>query len=285
VYVGLLLFVGAVLAGTALDASARARIGARAGHLLVADLHVHPFPGDGSLTIAQLQREATRRGIDVIAITGHNNRFGLALSSVLGTDPDGPIVIPGQEITSPGFHMAAVGIDRLVDWRLGAADAIAAVQAQGGVAIAAHPIGLIDAGWDDEARRALDGTEIMHPLRLNWTDGGRQLDVFAATTKGLNPELAVVGSTDFHMAAPLGLCRTYVLADDRSAAAVLHAIRAGRTAASCGGGDLVGTPENVAAVRQGLGPLAAAMPPSAGEKACAFLALAALAVLAWPSRR
>ena len=280
-----MLFGGAVLAGTVLDARARTRIDARTGNLLVADLHVHPYPGDGSLTIAQLQREATRRGVDVIAITGHNNRIGLALSQLLGTDPRGPIVIPGQEVTSTDFHMIAVGTSRLVDWTLSAAEATAFIQAQGGVAIAAHPVSLINAGWDDAARRALDGTEVMHPLRLTWLEGGRELDSFFNSTRTVNPGITPVGSSDFHMSAPLGLCRTYVLADDRTASAVLDAIRVGRTAASCGGADLVGTMENVAAVRAGLGLQPAAIPPSAGEKACAFLALVSLGLLAWPSRQ
>lgn len=283
--VGLILFAVVVLLGTVLDARARRRIGPRAGDLLVADLHVHPYPGDGSLTVGQLQREAERRGIDVIGITGHNNRVGLALSRVLGTRPAGPIVIPGQEITSPGFHMAAVGITHLVDWRLTAADAIAAIHSHGGVAIAAHPVSLLDAGWDEGARRALDGTEVMHPLRLGGSKGGEELDAFFELTKAVNDGIAPIGSTDFHMSAPLGLCRTYLLTDDRSASGVVRAIRDGRTVAGCTDAGLAGTPENVAAVRTALASRTGAVPPSFAERLCAFLALVSLALLSWPSRR
>lgn len=281
----LILFAVVVVLGTALDARARRRIGPRVGHLLVADLHVHPYPGDGSLTIAQLQREAGRRGVDVIGITGHNNRFGLDLSRLLGTDPAGPIVIPGQEVTSPGFHMAAVGITRLVDWRLTAADAIAAIHSQGGAAIAAHPVRLINAGWDERARRAVDGTEVMHPLRLGRPKGGGELDGFFALARTVNAGIAPIGSSDFHMNAPLGLCRTYLLTGDHSASGVVRAIQEGRTVAGCTDGDLVGTPENVAAVRSALASRTPSVPPSRGERLCAFLALVSLALLVWPTRR
>jgi hypothetical protein len=282
---GLVLFAVAVLLGTLLDARARTRIVPPGGTMLVADLHVHPYPGDGSLTIAQLQREAERRGIDVIGITGHNNRLGLDLSWFLGTDSAGPIVIPGQEVTSVDFHMVALGITRLVNWRLTAADAIAEIQAQDGVAIAAHPISPINEGWDDRARRALDGTEVMHPLRLTWSKGGEELDSFLEMTTAANAEIAPIGSTDFHMAAPLGLCRTYLLTDDRSSTGAVRAIRDGRTVAGCGDDDLVGTSRDVAAVRTALASRPAAVPPASAEKLCAFLALVSLALLAWPLRR
>jgi hypothetical protein len=282
---GLLLFGGAVLLGTVLDARARTGILAPVGNLLVADLHAHPYPGDGSLTIAQLQREAERRGVDVIGITGHNNQFGLGLSSLLGTPAGGPLVIPGQEVTSADFHMAAVGISRVVDWRLTATEAVAAVQSQGGVAIAAHPIGLINTGWDDSAWRLLDGAEVMHPLRLTWAKGGEELDGFLDATRAVNPGVAPIGSTDFHMTAPLGLCRTYILAEDHSATGVVQAIRDGRTVATCGDGDLVGETQHVAAVRTALASRPLPAPPGLAEKSCAFLALVSLALLAAPSRQ
>jgi hypothetical protein len=281
----IVLFVAAVVSGTILDARARERVTTRRGPLLVADLHVHPYPGDGSLTIAQLQREAVRRGIDVIAITGHNNQFGLSLSRLLGSYDEGPIILPGQEVTSAHFHMIAAGIATLVDWRLPANAAIAVIQSRGGVAIAAHPIALINSGWDPPAQRLLDGAEVMHPLRLGYTKGGRELDNFFETTRGINPSVAAIGSTDFHMSAPLGLCRTYIATDNRTAGGVLAAIREGRTAAACGDKELVGETEAVDTVRKAIASLPAGEPPSSTEKLCAFLALAALALLATPPRR
>jgi hypothetical protein len=268
-----------------LDLRARRALAPRTNPLLVADLHVHPYPGDGSLTIWQLQREAARRGVDVIAITSHNHRAGIVVSNVLGTDPDGAIVLPGQEVTSAGFHMIAAGIEELIDWRLPAVEAVTAVQRQGGVAVAAHPVSLINAGWDTGARRLLDGAEVMHPLRFGYEQGARELDLFFRETLEGNPSLAAIGATDFHMLAPLGLCRTYILARERTAAAAIAAIREGRTAAGCADGALVGAPDQVAAVRSALASMPLPQPPSAFEKVLAVAALAALALLALPRRR
>lgn len=282
---GLLMFSACVVAGTVLDSRARERLAGGSQGLLVADLHVHPYPGDGSLTVWQLQREAARRGVDVMAITSHNHRVGLTLARLLGTDPRGAIVLPGQEVTSADYHMIAAGTGELIDWRLSGADAIEAVQRQGGVAIAAHPVDVINAGWDPAARALLDGAEIMHPLRFGNPVEARELDVFFDQTRMANPSVASIGSTDFHMSAPLGLCRTYVLAAERTADAALAAIREGRTAAACGGGELIGAPEHVAVVHRALSTAATPIPPSFIEKGLAFLALAALALLAIPSRR
>ena len=40
--------------------------------ILAGDFHVHAAPGDGLLTPSALRDEAARAGLDVIAITNHN---------------------------------------------------------------------------------------------------------------------------------------------------------------------------------------------------------------------
>lgn len=270
-------FVVAVLTGTWLDRRGPSGAGAgEAGEVMVADLHVHPYPGDGSLTLAQLQREAARRGVDVVAVTGHNNRFGLRLGEWLGTDPEGAILIPGQELTAAGFHMAVVGIERLVDWRLSAREAIEAIHAQGGVAIAAHPVSEVDA-FPDDALAALDGVEVAHPVAFQSERRRRELDEFFARARSVNPGVAPIGSTDFHMTAPLGLCRTYLLVDERTAAGALDAIRRGRTVAADPGGRLFGAPDHVARVERYLAERPPARNVPVGERLAALAALLALA--------
>lgn len=276
------LFAVAAIVGTVLDS--RARLPERPSSVLVADLHVHPYPGDGSLPTWELQREAQRRGIDVIAVTGHNNRFGLNVGRLVPLEADGPILLRGQEITTPSFHMIAVGIERLIDWRLPARDAIAAIHAQGGVAIAAHP-GY--ASWrvrDEAALRALDGAELAHPSTASFSPARNQFQRFFHRARTLNPDLSPIGSSDFHMTAPLGLCRTYLLATERSAAGALDAIRHGRTVARDTRGELFGAPENVAAVQQFLSTAPAAPIVSSLERFVALTALLALAALCVPLR-
>jgi hypothetical protein len=273
----ILVFIAAAAAGTWLDARLPGE-SAAGSFVLAADLHVHPYPGDGALPVWELQREAARRGIDVIAITGHNNRLGLDLGRLVPLDPNGPIVLPGQEVTMPAIHLIAVGIERLIDWRLTPRAAIAAIHAQGGVAIAAHPILEVWREADPELLAELDGAEIAHPMALGLPWVGARLRLFFRHAAKANPEIAPIGSTDFHMTAPLGLCRTYLLVAERSAAGALDAIRRGRTVARGHDGRLFGAPEDVAQVERHL-PTVPDRGVPALHRFIAFCSLAALALM------
>ena len=114
------VFVAAVVAGTITDAPRATK--PRNSLVLRADFHVHAAPGDGLLPVWEIQREAERRGLDVIAITNHNHQVATRLARAFGLVRDYPIVIDSQELTTPGFHMAAVGVPDPIDWRLPAAE-------------------------------------------------------------------------------------------------------------------------------------------------------------------
>lgn len=242
------LFALCVTAGSWPDPYAAGPVGPEG--VLVADLHVHPFPGDGTLTVRQLQREARRRGIDVIAVAGHNNRAALELADALGQLSDEAIVLESQELTTPDFHLIAVGIRTVVDWRLSLVEAVRAIHAQGGVAIAAHPVAPSWKPLDGESLRALDGAEVAHPMTAAVPSSRRRLDEFFDRVRSVNADVAPIGSSDFHVAAPMGRCRTYLLTEDRSAAGAVEAIRRGRTVAADQDGRLFGTAEHVAVVQR-----------------------------------
>jgi predicted metal-dependent phosphoesterase TrpH len=243
--------------------------------LLVADLHVHPFPGDGVLTVRQLQREAQRREIDVIAIAGHNNRVALDLAHALGRVSAETIVLESQELTAPDFHMIAVGVRDMIDWRLSVSDAVRAIHAQGGAAIAAHPSPRTWKPLDAASLAALDGVEVAH--RVSRAETRQRMEAFLARVRAVNPDVAPIGSTDFHITAPLGLCRTYLLTVDRSAAGAIAAIRQGRTVAQDQEGRFYGSPAHVAEVER---QLASAAPPAGVPWVDRLIALAALLGLA-----
>jgi predicted metal-dependent phosphoesterase TrpH len=225
-----------------------ARTPVRSGEfwILAGDFHVHAFPGDGSLTPSDLRGEALRAGLDVIAITNHNQiatgRFGEWIAS----RTDGPILIGGEEITNPDYHLIAVGVRRLVRADQGAVEAIDAIHAQGAVAIAAHPTPSFR-GWDDLALALVDGTEVAHP-----SDRFEEKSEFVNTFKRarrLNPHVAPIGSSDIHVTPTLGSCRTFVFARERSITGALEAIRAGRTVAADESGTLYGNPDLIARVQ------------------------------------
>jgi predicted metal-dependent phosphoesterase TrpH len=222
------IFIGATIAGTLTDMPRRTT--PVFPGVAVGDFHVHAMPGDGFLPVWEVQREANRRGLDAIAITNHNHQLALRIGRRLGLLSDYPIVIPGQEVTARTFHMAAVGINATIDSELGARAALDAIHVQGGVGIAAHPFAKAWRDTDVDALRRLDGSEVGHPaiaLRPEWA---RELREFYERARAVNPDLAAIGSSDFH-GGRIGAYCTHVTVHAPTQEAVLQAIREGRTAA------------------------------------------------------
>lgn len=216
--------------------------------ILAGDFHVHSFPGDGGLPPWDLAREARRRGLDVIALTNHNHRLSWRLASLLPQPTDGALLIPGEELTSTGYHMTALGTAANVPWRQRAASAIRGIHSLDGIAIAAHPARASAKGYDDEAMGNVDGVEVACPFVYQERTGRADLEAFYNRVRARQPSAAAIGSTDFHYFAPVGYFRTYVFVRDRSAAGVLDAIRRGRTVACDSGGETYGPSELTAAV-------------------------------------
>src|SRR4051794_38399616 len=100
----------AVAAGLALSTNApqppRRAPELKAGYkVLVADFHVHSFPGDGALPPWELAVEARRRHLDAIALTNHNSTHSWRLTQWLVPNAGrsaGVLLLPGEELTSVG---------------------------------------------------------------------------------------------------------------------------------------------------------------------------------------
>ncbi|MGH9329926.1 MAG: CehA/McbA family metallohydrolase [Vicinamibacterales bacterium] len=245
-----LVFAAGLVVGTLNDVAPVRVPPAVAGHwILAADFHVHAFPGDGALAPGALQREAARRGLDVITITNHNQTISARIGSWLPRRVGVPLVLVGQEVTARDFHLIAVGIRDEVDWRGPVSTVIDAIHVQGGAAIAAHPLRPFWQGFDDAAMTRLDGAEIAHPAG---TDPGRRADMsaFYERARERNPRLAPIGSSDYHFSWPVGLCRTYVFAREVSERGVIEAVREGRTVAYDAAGRAYGDPARVAIVEK-----------------------------------
>jgi hypothetical protein len=218
----------AMVAGTALDRPAPQPPVTLGGfRVLAGDFHVHPFPlSAGTLAPWDLALEAGRQGLDVIEMTPHN---GVAIgrwTPWLG----GAMVIPGEEVHGPRFHLIALGTREYISWRATAADAIDETHRQGGVAIAAHPEPKSWSSYTVEIERELDGAEVRQPIVYVSQDDEAALDAFYRRAP-----VAAIGSSDYHGLGPLGVCRTYVFTREVSPAGVLEAIRAHRTVVVDGG--------------------------------------------------
>ena len=236
-----LIVAGAVVGTLADRIPSRQTVRAGDYWVLSGDFHVHAFPGDGALAPWMLRDEAARAGLDVIAVTNHNQTLTGRLADWISGSGSGPLMLTGQEITNPAYHMVAAGLQHAVNADQPAAGAIADVHAQGGVAIAAHPSRRFS-GYDGDATvAALDGTEASHS-GIHFDDAFRRdLSGFFERVRRINPDVAAIGSSDFHGMPPaMGLSRTYLFVRERTKAGVLEAIRSGRTLAMDGDGRLTG---------------------------------------------
>jgi len=288
----LLLFSGLALAAMSDEDVARAPLVADGYTVLAGDFHVHSFPGDGSLAPWSLADEARRRRLDVIALTNHNSQLSWRLSRALRLDRggNGVVVIPADEVTAVGFHIAAIGVRQTVNWRGSPSDVAAEIHRLGGVAIAAHPAGIYLPAWDARALEAIDGVEAAHPeMHASARSRGELAEVYARAV-GLRPATAAIGSTDFHTFAPLGLCRTYLFVAERTESGVLDAIRHGRTVACDGTGASYGPARLVSFVAEQCRLDATAVPSAhprmaALATAAAWLGLLGLTLLGAFERR
>src|SRR5258708_36024270 len=108
------------------------------------------------------------------------------------------MLIPGEELTAVGYHLAVAGVTVPVDWRLPAVSAAAAVHAKGGGAIVAHPDEKTGRFLDGAAGAALDGVEGGHPAIIVWKDVRPIVVAFYERAERIPPSILAIGSNDLH---------------------------------------------------------------------------------------
>jgi predicted metal-dependent phosphoesterase TrpH len=241
------LILAALIAGTIADRPREhAPVTSGGYRVLSADFHVHSFPLSwATLGPFDTVLEARRQGLDVIAMTGHNNvwvgKMGRWFSQHVGT----PRVLLGEEIVTPTYHLLAVGIENQIRWKQPAASAIDQVHRQGGFAIAAHPLHAYWPAYDADAISKLDGAEVLHPVAYFLPGSYQELQEFYARS-----QLTAIGDSDYHGLGPMGLCRTLVFARDDSDEAILEALRSRHTVVYDRDGRAFGDPHLIELARQ-----------------------------------
>lgn len=194
--------------------------------VLSADFHLHSGLGSGgSLTPWGLVTEAQRQDLDVIALTGHNQTWDAHVAHAFTRLVDGPIVLVGEEITSKTQDLVAVGIHDTISPALPLRHQIDEIHRQGGIAIAPHPGGRYHKPYQDaDAMSAIDGTEVCHPMIYALAGSADEIATFAAGTAA-----TPIGSSDFHWAGRVGMCRTFLFVTEPTERGILDALRARRT--------------------------------------------------------
>ena len=232
------LLLSSIVCGTIADRPVDpARLVIGGYDVLAGDFHVHPV----LISAWDLVLEARRRAVDVVGITPHNQRFSAVIGRWFARRVGGPTVVVGAEERGRAYHLIALGIATNVSARQPAADAIADVHRQGGVAIAAHPVAEFWPAFDGRALASLDGAEVMGPTAYRNRARAAELRSFFARGR-----FAAIGSSDYHGLGAIGFARTYVFARGRSEAAVLDALKARRTIVYDRDGSAFGDPALIA---------------------------------------
>ena len=192
-----------------------------------ADLHIHSTASDGTATPEMvLDWVCGQTDLKVIAITDHNtNEGGLEAARLVASGSYPVEVVIGQEVESADGHILGLWTPDLVRPGMPADETVAAIHAQGGIAIAAHafaPRFWARAGLDRGNRRIYnetdyDGIEIANSTPLMF--GANWVARFYWT--GNRHRLACTGGSDAHMLSVIGTSRTFfpgeTAADLRSA--------------------------------------------------------------------
>jgi predicted metal-dependent phosphoesterase TrpH len=235
---GFLILAGLVT-GTASDTARKNPVLMLGGYrVLAADFHVHSFPLSwATLGPWDTVVEAQRQGLDAIAMTGHNNVWVGKVGRWFSEATHGPMILVGEEIVTPKYHLLAVGIENAVSWRQPATSAVSEIHRQGGVAIAAHPLMMYWPALND-AMHELDGTEVLHPIAYGHDDVYRELRDFYGRAG-----VTAIGDSDYHGLGAMGVCRTYVFARDNSPGAILEAVRTRHTVVYDRDGRAYGDPQ------------------------------------------
>ena len=246
--------------------------------VLQADFHLHTFPlSAGTIAPWDLVWDARRQGLDAIAVSAHNEAWSGRIAAWFQQRCGGPLVLPSEEIHGPVYHMIAAGIHSTISWRLTAAQAIAEIHRQGGVAIAAHPVAPTWPAYDAAAMSQLDASEVLHPLAYG--DSGQaasELREFYA-----RKPMAAIASSDWHGFTAPGLFRTWVFVHRNTQAEILQAIRDRRTVVY-DRGDYFGAPALIELAKQNAN-LLAPPPPSPWTPVSGILAIAGLlGLIAFP---
>lgn len=211
------------------DRPPRRSLPAAPGHSWVAaDLHSHSVHSDGALSLEGLADLATRRGLDVLAVTDHNTVSHHPHLPAVGRQA-GLLLLPGQEVTSDTGHANCLGDIGWIDFRGSADSWLETARGRGGVVSVNHPLAG-DCAW----RRPLDASpDLVELWHSSWDRRSRApLDLWSAG-------VGIVGGSDFHRpgsdalpGAPTTWLELEGVVEEVDAATVVEALRGGRTTIS-----------------------------------------------------
>ena len=208
-------------------ASARGLPAPRGLTWFAGDFHSHSTHSDGEQSLSQLAALATGNGLDFLAVTEHNTVSHHPHLAPIGAAHD-LTLIPGQEVTTPRGHANAFGDLGWIDFRRPADEWVTETRRRGGILSINHPLDG-DLAWQHPLIALPEALELWH---ITWFRDLRATGPWALLNRWRR-DAVLVGGSDYHNPShgyPPGTPVTWVAAEDRSAEAILDAVRRGRTA-------------------------------------------------------
>ena len=110
-----------------------------------ADIHIHTiYSHDATTTVRGVLKQASSVGLNVIAITDHDDIRGALDARELASQYNLE-VIPGVEVTTKDGHLLALFVDKIPPKGLPLADTLKIIDKLGGIAVAPHPFNQLPA--------------------------------------------------------------------------------------------------------------------------------------------
>ena len=175
-----------------------------------ADLHIHStYSYDATTTVRAILKQAADAGLDVIAVTDHDEIRGSLEAHQLAPQY-GLESIPAAEVSTKDGHLVALFVETLPPSGLTLIDTLIHIGKMGGVAIAPHPFNnlpgslsmeaVVGALTNPRAKAVLKGIET-HNM------GTQSFDTIAQKISIYLP-LAKIASSDAHVYWAIGASRT-----------------------------------------------------------------------------
>ncbi len=201
------------------------------GRWLRGNLHAHTTHSDGKFSLVELVRNYESLGYDFLVITDHN------MLTPIDEVPTNMALFAGAEVSAAEGHIVAIALREPIQAGLPSQTVIDAINAQGGLAVLAHPNwGETFCHWQQETLMALRnyaGIEVFNGNILRDTGSPLASDRWdMLLSRGIR--CWGYGADDTHNEWDLANGWTMVLAEDKTPEAILTALRQGRCYASSG---------------------------------------------------
>lgn len=200
------------MSAASISAGRRRRDGPRGGgDRGRADMHIHSLYSDGTASVRAILEHVERStDLDVVAITDHERIDGaLRALELHAADDYGFDLVAGEEITTRRGHVLALFITERVPALRPLDETLAAIHAQGGIAIAAHPMAPLPLSIGRRSLRQVrdhehegvyfDAIELFNP-----SHAGRMRHAARMALNAAELGLPGVGNSDGHVLEGIG---------------------------------------------------------------------------------